>query len=427
MSKDDKKTEPALVLTPQEAALEGLMKDLLTKLDGRFSDLEAKVQNKFLAAVQDIEKLADKAVDEKAAAEKRFRALADHYRRGGAYKGPFADAEEAAHFGRFCVRALLGPEALPKEQAEKLQQAAIGVTTGEKGGYLVPESLMDGIIYNVEQYGLAERELDWVPTDQSAGAVKFTQGATVYYPDEGVAPTESNFKFASVKFNLTRYSAYALADRWMLRTNAFIAIGDFIAGEMARAMAYAQDLNLFMGDGTSTYARTIGAFNRAGTNQLKVTADTGDNTFAEVCDASVKYLGSVIGTCPEWIEQWSPAFYMHRTIFWRYMSARDSQNRPIADVRIGASGKPEQQLFGYPVRITQVAPKLSDSGNSKKLLLFGALRKGFRGARHRAGAELRVSEHLKFLEGQIGMVLDLPQCIEEIDNQAYCQLETAAS
>lgn len=457
---------------------EALMADIVTRLEkfgASFNDLDAKMQKEFKAHAEQIAKLSDAVGDGAADKRARFLAAVNADARGDLYRGDgrrragfFPHRAQAEAFGRTVIALMTGPgrlhdarefEACNKwlkahaggevlggklrfEQADAAapgdawanplqiagwQKAAGALSQGQLGGFLHPEQWINELIYSVEQYGDFEANCPATPVaGDSATQPKFTQGATIYYPDEGQAPTESAVKFGQVKPSLTRYSAFVLYDRWMLKSVLAVALGEFLAREMTRVLAQAQDTNGFVGDGSPTYAKTKGAFKRAGTAQLVVNGASGITTFQKIIDENVDYLTQMFGKLPKWVFQANPKFFGHMSIFWAYMGARDSQKRPLTNIMTD-NGTATARLMGYPYVWAQACPKLSDTAVSTVMQIFGALDRSFILARHTAGMELRVSEEYKFLEGQVATVLDVVQGIEEKDVNGYVQVKTAAS
>lgn len=406
---------------PQDDQAEQLVAEIAGAMDDRFSEIDKKLQDKLAAHARDIARMSEAAEDRDATWRKRFAALGEDMGRAG-FKGMFPSLHEAAQFGKLAI-ALLSKN---PEEIAKLQNASVNPSVGEKGGYLLPDSTVGSIIRHVEEYGVAEANATRRDVlTQTASEPKRTSGPTISYPDLGVDATESDLKFGRTRFNLTRYTAFCAVDRWMLRMELAAQLGEFIAQELAWSLAYAQDRNLFVGDGTNTFAKVTGIFNRANSTQLTVTADAGDDTFAEVVAASVKYLTKAVGLLPEWADR-DAAWYMHRSIFWGFLGARDSQNRPVADI-IMSNGRPQKVLVGYPVNTTQVAPKLADTAVSKTMAVLANLKESHRIYRLSGGVEFRQSEHVRFLKGEICFLLDVLQDIVEADDQGYVLVKTAAS
>ncbi|MEP0848132.1 MAG: phage major capsid protein [Phycisphaerae bacterium] len=411
--------------TAQERGFADLLKELIAKINTRFSDLEQKTQEKFTQAAREVEKLDDDVNRVRSQYAERFHALAEHHHRGGDYRGPFADAQQARAFGTL-VAALGGAPWAREALADDRHLAAVQGMPGSSGGFLLPEGLVPGIINNAEKHGVFERNArKWPAAGESASRVTRTSGATVYYPDYGVVPSESTLSFGRVRVELTKYAAYAAADRWMLSSPALaIPLGNYIAEELAYAAALAMDTNAFMGTGGATHAKTTGLFKSAG--GADVTADSGHNTFEEVIDANVSYLSKLIGNLPDSADDENCKFYLHRSIFWRYLGARDSANRPIADI-ITKGERPQRVLMGYPAEVAQVAPKLADSAESTALLILANLMRGADLHRNENAVGLLVSEHVKMLEGQVVFLLEMLQGTAIADATMYGRLLTAAA
>lgn len=418
-------SEQLKTLQTEQAKQENqLMAEVVAKLEkfgATLAAMPAEIQKQVREDFKSIAKLSDDVEALRRDHTARFNAIAQSVNAGGVYRGSFRDANTARAAGAFFAYTLTREKAY----LDEVQKAGIDTSTGEKGGFIVPVQFIEGIIRNVETYGVVEANINKLPGAPLQGSrAKRTQGALVYYPDMGVAPTESTLKFGRVEHTLKRWSAYVTADRWMLASDLLISLAQYIAEELGYALAYAEDLNVLMGDGTSTYARITGAFKSSA--NLSVVCDTGDNTFPEVTAASTKYLGAVAGTLPQWADD-GAAWYLHRSIFWSYMGARDSQNRPITDIMLNSAGKPQRMLLGYPANISQVAPALSATAVSTTMALLANLKRSRTLARHVNGIELRQSDQVKFLEGQVVWVLDVLQDVTEDDMNAEVRLVTAAS
>jgi len=394
----------------------GLMIDALDKIDQRFSELDQDTQTKFKGAADEIARMKGDLDNVQSMYRRRFQQLADHYAAGGRYIGPFESAEHAGKFGRFVAAIVRGQQAVETFLNKEGFTAGLAATTGEAGGFLMPETLIPGIINNAETYGVLERNVKyvWPVASAQASRLKRKGGATVYYPDYGLGPSESDLKFGRVQVLLTRYSALVYADRWMLgeSTPLQIALGDYIAGELGYAIALAMDTNGFVGDGTSAYARTTGLFKITG--GLEVVADAADDSFQEVINDSVRYLTDCAGKLPDVADDDNCKWYLHREIFWKFLGVRDTQDRPIADI-LTKGERPQRVLCGYPAEVTGAAPQMADSAASTVMAVLGNLARGTEIFRHVNGMELRTSEHVKFLEGEIALLLDAPQRIEHVD------------
>jgi HK97 family phage major capsid protein len=405
-----------MLQSSQDRQFAGLLSDVLDKIDERFTQLDQDTQDKLKAAADEITRMKSAHDARESTWRTRFQAMADHYAAGGRYVGPFRDADQAAQFGRFVGAVARGPQAVDAFFNKERFVATVAPTSGEAGGVLLPEQLAPGLINNAESYGVLEHNVRyiWPVGSASASRIKRAGGATVYYPDYGLGPSESALKFGRVRVGLTRYSALAFVDRWMVgeSTALQIALGDYIAGELGYAIALAMDTNGFMGTGTSTYARTTGLFQVSG--GLEVVADAADDTFQEVIDESVRYLTDCAGKLPDVADTEECKWYMHRELFWKFLGVRDANDRPIADI-LTKGERPQRVLCGYPCEVTQVAPKMADSAASTVMAVLGNVARSTEIFRHVFGMELRTSEHVHFTEGELCLVLDCPQRIEHVD------------
>jgi HK97 family phage major capsid protein len=408
----------------QDRQFAGLLGEILDKIDKRFSELDTATQEKFRGAAGEIAKMRDDLARVQADGRSRFYAIAEHYHRGGEYRGPFRDAEQAAAFGRLVAAVATGRGAVEKLYHDDRFYAAISAESGEKGGFLMPEILLPGIVAGAERYGRFEANTRvWPVSGESATRAIRKQGATVYYPDYGNVPTESELTFDRIRTELTRYAAYAVLDRWMMRSELAVALGDYVAQELGYALAYATDRNGFVGDGTKSYARVTGLLNLTGSGD--VTAAAAHDTFAEVIAESVEYLTDVAGALPDIADDENCKWYLHRELFWKYLGVKDTNDRPIADI-LTKGERPQRVLCGYPAEISQVFPKMADSAASTPMLALANLMRGAEMYRHTTGVELRVSEHVKFLEGEVVMALDVPQGVAMLDENMSVRLKTGA-
>lgn len=407
--------------TDQAAQFAQFMQELVAKVEKigvSLAGFDPKVFRDMQGHAADIAKLRDDVEAVKADAGKRLAKWIEREKSGTLQSA--MPIEMAQGIGKLCL-AISNKDHVA---VGELQKAAVTPGSGTSGGFLMNEEFINLLIRNVENYGNLAQAVGITRTRELKGRLpRRTGGATVYYPDIGVAPTESSGTLAQENYELLRYSAATYADRWMLRTSQGAAIANWLLQELSYAINVAIDTNLSKGDGTSTYARVTGILNKSYSQD--VTADTGDNTFAEVCDASVKYVAALPGGFMDSLDsdlQW----IMHRTVFFRFMAARDTQNRPVVDMAL-IDGKPRMTLFGYPVQIAQAFKKLSDTANSTPLAAMSALSRGWAIFMHEAGVELRESEHHKFLEGYLSYVSDALIDIKEVDPQCTGRLITAAS
>jgi HK97 family phage major capsid protein len=130
------------------------------------------------------------------------------------------------------------------------------------GGYAVVPEFSQAIIDLRETYGVFRREARVVPMASDTMLVpRRDTGLTAYFvsenPSSGI--TESDKSWSQVTLTARKL---ATLTRWSseLNDDAVISMADDLAGEIAYAFAYQEDLCGFLGDGTSTYGGMRGLF-----------------------------------------------------------------------------------------------------------------------------------------------------------------------
>jgi HK97 family phage major capsid protein len=264
-----------------------------------------------------------------------------------ANSGMTSDSYVAAcrSLGDLAAGVATGDAALIQKAQERMHTAAMSPLTGERGGFLLPEAMIEAVVRNVEAAGVADRNASIVEVPSSSGRqAKRTGGPSVFYPDFGQKPTASDAKIASIGFHVVRYSVLMICDRWMLTEALRTQLGAFISEETVYSATRATDANVFIGDGGDSYARVKGVFNNA--DIPAVTADAGDNSFLEVVSQFPKYLTACLGTLPDWADNESTKIYGHRSIWWSWLGNVDQHGRPLLDLVL--TDKPKIMLLGYP-------------------------------------------------------------------------------
>jgi HK97 family phage major capsid protein len=224
------------------------------------------------------------------------------------------------------------------------------------GGYLVFPQFEATLINLKEQYGVLQREAFKVPMASDTLIIpRRAGGTTVYYPGENTQLTESSMKFDQVQLFAKKY---AQMTRWSTELNedSVIAMADLLAGEMAYQFAKAEDANGFNGDGTSTYAGTVGLLTKfkSGTNGVIPTASvvtaTGHTTLGAT---TLVDWNNVVGTLPLYAEG-RAKWYMHKTAFFGgIVPLIEAAGGNIANYLV--AGAP-LKFMGYDVVFCQAMP-----------------------------------------------------------------------
>lgn len=392
------------------------------------NDLPEQVRTKLVAELQnEVAKLNDEVKSKTEITRAEVERLASYYAAGNPYAGPHLTRQAAAQFGAIAVAAALGT-AHPQAQAA-LKIATISPATGPTGGFAVNETIWAGIANRLPAYGVFERNCPAQPCNHVGKVLTWTDGFVVYHPDVNGAPTPSAGTIGVKTVQLTRYSVLTLIDRWLLSEPTLVALGDLVAEGMARAIAKATDKYGFLGDGSAACARVQGIFHWDTSNaSYIVTGVDGDNTFAEYVDKLSVYLAAALGALPAEYDDDGLRWYGHRSIFFRYLGARDTSGRPIADIY--AAERPGQRytLLGVPFEAVREAPSLGASTqNSTVMMVLANLRAACVLARHPLGVEMRRSEEYKWAEGMTALCLDALQDILKVNREAVIHLITAAT
>ena len=252
----------------------------------------------------------------------------------------------------------------------------VGVNSA--GGFLVPEQMAGYIIRLVEEFGVFRANSRVFPmSSDTANIPRRASGYTTYYVGEASSPTQSQIGFDNVKLSarklgvLTKVSNELLAD-------STIAFGDFVAAEMALAMANAEDDAGFNGDGTSTYGGIVGARTRL--SILNGVDDGGGlvlgsgNLYSEITTNDLSKLMSIVPQLPGM----NTKFYCSQNVYGQILL-----NRSTSVVLSGAvvasstqmselvAGPAAMTYMGRPIVVSQVMPKTD--ANSQICLLYGDL------------------------------------------------------
>lgn len=296
---------------------------------------------------------------------------------------------------------------------------AMGEAVDTSGGYLVPEEFIGTIIRWVNEYGVARRYLRNVPmTRERINFPKRTGGLTVYFPDEGVAPTASDLSLGRITLTAKKFAVLTVFSK-ELEEDSAVGLGERIASEIALALAQAEDNCLWNGDGTSTYAGITGVFNSA-TVAVK-TMDAGDTSFS---DTTWDYLVDLLTSVPDWaMKMPDTAWYCSPSVRGVLLKVKGSDGQPLlADPNRDGMG----QILGYPVRQSSAMPSIAADAVSTKFLAFGSLMAwGLFGVRR--AMTLERSTEVYWLTDQIAMKAVPRIDIQEAEGTAMAVLKTAAS
>ena len=277
--------------------------------------------------------------------------------------------KDAYLFGRFVAAALFNHEDSQRFLRNYYPQlyGALGTGTGAAGGFLVPEQFEQRILDLIQQWGVARQFAMVVPMIRDDMVIPVTANKiAVAVTAENAAITESDPSFAQLNVvakkwaTLTRFSTE-------LEEDAFLSIGDTLAGQIAEAFAKAEDSLVFVADGTAAYGNQTGVLQSVGAGGL-VTAGSGETSWSTV---TMDTFRKMLATLPGYAGA-RPRWYIHRYGYYeamlRLMIA--AQGNTVLTLAGGDGGLP--QFLGYDVVFTDVLPG-ANAATGDRVALFGDL------------------------------------------------------
>ena len=284
-------------------------------------------------------------------------------------KGPDSDRKCYA-FGRWFM-ALLGHEQSKTWCADNGFEFRAAMTEGfdSKGGFLVPQEFDSMLIDLRNEYGVARRSCKLWPMGSDTKVVpRRTGGLTAYALGENATLTASDKTFDQIRLTAKKWGVLATYSS-ELSEDAVIAIGDDLASEGAYALAYAEDISLFNGDGTSTYHGMVGLKNVLAAGS-KYTAITGNTAFSTLDLDDFELMAAKLPSYA--YKNGGPKWYIHRAGWWSSMVrlAAAAGGNTVRDIQ----GGQQPTFLGYPVELVEVMNStLTAQTSTDGLVYFGNL------------------------------------------------------
>ena len=255
----------------------------------------------------------------------------------------------------------------------------MNVDTGDSGGYLVPELLVNEIAHFVEQGGIARREFRYMPF-AGAGNTRVlpteSAGITVQWLDEGESKPISNIEIGKVTQTMKKLAAISVLTEELAEDQGVDLI-NYLATRIGQAILTAEDDQFFAGTG----APWTGLINDGAIPSYPLNAGVGQLAMRP------EALLALINAVPSGAMA-GAKFYMHRQV-WAAICARRSDATAPDDtkgnylVQFPGQGTPPS-IWGYPVVLVEALPSLTDLGYGEgddecdpdlPFLLFGNLSK----------------------------------------------------
>ncbi len=383
----------------QENELDQNQIDLVNELDAEFKTLEEKRMS--LQAVQD--KLdaakAAKAIPEKSSMVEPAQ-IEDSVKEDDVIPARvknqrskhFASSEDAFKSGMWL--AALGGNRRAKEFV-----AAQNIGTAADGGNLVPDPLSDALINLMEQRGAARQACQRVVMSADTWTVpKVTAHATVYYPAEAAAITESDLAFSQVQLTAKKLAALVKMSTEVTE-DSIVDIMNVVVESIAYSIALEEDKNLF--NGVSGGVNANGIAGDASVDDTNV-ASAGALALTDLTACASGIGNPIIGAQNAW--------WMSPVIF--NSVVRDLVNAAGGNTIADLEGGQRPLLLGYPVNFVSALPSAPASG--ELVAVFGDLRLGAYFGDRRA-LNFKTLSELYMENDQLGVV-----ATERIDIAVSC-------
>ena len=293
----------------------------------------------------------------------------------------FASSEDAYISGMY-LSSLAGDR-----RAQDFMAAQSG-GTDNKGGFSVPDPLSNALINLIEDRGTARQKAQRIVMSSDTWSVpKVTAQATIYYPAEAAAITESDVTFGQVQLTAKKLAALVKMST-EITEDSVLSMLDVVVDSIAYSIALEEDKILFNG--------VAGGVNASG---IAGDASVDDTNVASVAALALTDLtecasgigNPVVGAVNEW--------YMSPVVF--HSQVRDLLNaaggNAVADIENGQ----RPLLLGYPVNLVSCLPAAPASG--ELVAAFGDLRIGAYFGDRRA-LNFKTLNELYMENDQIGVV-----------------------
>ena len=293
----------------------------------------------------------------------------------------FASSEDAYISGMY-LSSLAGDR-----RAQDFMAAQSG-GTDNKGGFSVPDPLSNALINLIEDRGTARQKAQRIVMSSDTWSVpKVTAQATIYYPDEAAAITESDVTFGQVQLTAKKLAALVKMST-EITEDSVLSMLDVVVDSIAYSIALEEDKNLF--NGVAGGVNTSGIAGDASVDDTNV-ASVAALALTDLTECASGIGNPVVGAVNEW--------YMSPVVF--HSQVRDLLNaaggNAVADIENGQ----RPLLLGYPVNLVSCLPAAPASG--ELVAAFGDLRIGAYFGDRRA-LNFKTLNELYMENDQIGVV-----------------------
>lgn len=278
------------------------------------------------------------------------------------------------------------------------QYKAANEGTNSAGGFLVPDILMDSIIWLRDKYGVVRRNSDVrTMTSDTLLIPKNATSPTVYWPGENTAITESSPVFDQVSVVAKKLGILSQVSS-ELNEDSVVELGAHLADDFAWRIEQEIDRVAMLGASANAADGNIDGFITAnlavGSNAGTVAAASG--TVANYNAVTLANFRTMVGLLPLYADRPGEVkWYMSKRFFNDVVCNRlDALSGNAAlDIMNFNNGQPT--LFGYPIEFSQHLASTPAGTVNTHLCAFGNLKTGLVYG-DRRDFNIKMSEHYYF-------------------------------
>lgn len=340
------------------------------------------------------------------------------------FTGPNAE-EDAYESGQWCRAALFNDEVARRWCNNHGVETRSAIESNNLyGGALVPDAFSQTIINLQEQYGVIRQEAQVFPMSSDHIDVPIHKtGISATWSTEGVAPTDTQSEWETLGLTAKKLSCLVKIST-ELAEDSVIDLADFMAGQMARAFAKAEDDAAFKGDGSNTYG---GIYGWTSIERLNVTALAGAIDTPSAADVftaiTVADLDALMGLLPQYADP-NAKFYCSK---YAYVASFQALAAAAGGNTVQTlQGKFGKNWMGYPIVETPSMPNASSPAADLTdyiMMIYGDMRQACAFGDRRMFT-LKILDQLYAAEDMIGV-----KATERVDivNHGYGDNTTASA
>ena len=322
------------------------------------------------------------------------------------------DSEEQAHTAGMWLKAQLGGDEAARQWCGWNCETRVLVTgVNATAGFLVPDEFESAVIINREEFGVARKVCRVVSMGSDVLNIPrlLTSPAAVWV-QENADLTLADPTWGQVQLTAAKLSRLTQVSSEMFEDSA-IDLAAFLATDIARSFAEAEDDALFNGDNTNSFGGIHGIakqFDDDNTLVGAVDAATNNDQFEELI---LLDFAALIAALPIYALG-NAKFYISQLGFALSMEALAHAGGG-ATASTTANDRVEFNFMGYPIIKTNKMPAVATALDNRAMVLFGDMESAVV-LGDRRSIRLSVLTELYALADNIGI-----KATERIDIQAY--------